>query len=67
MNTEFNYVLKNKRLTGDLKEIREHFNTKVGRPTAFQELAKEMDNFEKTRNTTTEQIIRNKVYEYVRK
>ena len=67
MNKEFNYVLKNKRLTGDLREIREHFNNKVGRSSAFQELAKEMDNFEKTRNTTIQQSIRNKVYEYVRK
>ena len=67
MNTEFNYVLKNKRLTGDLREIREHFNNKVGRSNAFQELAKEMDNFEKTRNTTIQQSIRDKVYEYVRK
>ena len=66
-NTEFNYVLKNKRLTGDLRKIREHFNNKVGRSNAFQELAKEMDNFEKTRNTTIQQSIRDKVYEYVRK
>ena len=66
-NTEFNYVLKNKRLTGDLREIREHFNNKVGRDSAFQELAKEMDNFEKTRNTTIQQSIRDKVYEYIRK
>ena len=54
-------------LTGDLREIREHFNNKVGRASAFQELAKEMDNFEKTRNATIQQSIRNKVYEYVRK
>ena len=67
MNTEFNYVLKNKRLTGDLRKIREHFNNKVGRSNAFQELAKEMDNFEKTRNTTIQQSIRDKVYEYIRK
>ena len=67
MNTEFNYILKNNRLTADFREIREHFNNKVGRSSAFQELAKEMDNFEKTRNTTIQQSIRNKVYEYVRK
>ena len=55
MNTEFNYVLKNNRLTGDLREIREHFNNKVGRSSAFQELAKEMDNFERNKkyNNTT--------------
>ena len=67
MTKEDKENLKNKRLTGDLREIREHFNNKVGRSNAFQELAKEMDNFEKTRNTTIQQSIRDKVYEYIRK
>lgn len=67
MNREFNYILKNKRLTGDLKEIREHFDDKVGIPNAFQDLSKEMDNLERNPNYLTKQRVMNKVYQYTKR
>lgn len=67
MNQEFNYILKNKRLTGELKEIRKHFDDKVGIPNAFQDLSKEMDNLERNPNYLTKQRVMNKVYQYTKR
>lgn len=67
MNREFNYILKNKRLTGNLKEIGEHFDDKVGIPNAFQDLSKEMDNLERNPNYLTKQRVMNKVYQYTKR
>ncbi len=67
MNQEFNYILKNKRLTGDLKEIREHFDDKVGVPNAFQDLSKEMDNLRSNPSYSTKQRVMNKVYQYTKR
>lgn len=67
MNQEFNCILKNKRLTGELKEIRKHFDDKVGIPNAFQDLSKEMDNLERNPNYLTKQRVMNKVYQYTKR
>ena len=67
MNREFNYILKNKRLTGDLKEIREHFDDKVGIPNAFQDLVKTVDELNINQNYLTMQRVMDKAYQYTKK
>ena len=67
MNREFNYILKNKRLTGNLKEIGEHFDDKVGIPNAFQDLSKEMDNLKMNPTFLAQQRVMNKVYQYTKR
>ena len=67
MNREFNYILKNKRLTGDLKEIREHFDDKVGIPNAFQDLVKTVDELNINPNYLTMQRVMDKAYQYTKK
>lgn len=66
-NREFNYILKNKRLTGDLKEIREHFDDKVGIPNAFQDLSKKVDELNKNPNPLTMKRVMGKAYQYTKK